>query len=100
MILDPQDGKPGLRRETAADVLLRETLSRHMKVFAEVIRSDRKVGQAVAASYIDGLAGTIALTVRGGHGSAAEVTEAVIAKLREAITRDLAYAAGIITVQK
>lgn len=95
---DP-DGKPGLRQETAAALTLRDTITQHMQVFGHVIRADRKVSQDVVAAYIDGLAGAIALTVRGGHGSRDEVVAATILKLQKNVTRDLAHAAGILTVE-
>lgn len=99
MITDP-DGKPGLRQETAAALTLRDAIKQHMRIFAHVIRADRKAGQDVVAAYVDGLAGAIALTIRGGHGNRDEVTAATEAKLREAITRDLAQLAGILTVRQ
>lgn len=99
MIRD-KDGKPGLRFETAASVTLRDTIAKHMQVFAEAIRTDRTVGQDVIAVYIDGLAGAVALVVRGPYGTGRlDVTESTIKKLQEAITRDLAHLAGIITVK-
>lgn len=99
MIRD-KDGKPGLRFESAATHLLRESIQNHMAVFAEAIRTDRTVGQDVIAAYIDGLAGAVALVVRGPYGTGRlDVTESTIKKLQDAITRDLAHLAGIITVK-
>lgn len=98
MITD-KDGKPGLRTETAAGVTLRSLIAEHMRIFSEVIREDREAGQAVVAAYVDGLAGAMALIIRGGYGSPAEVTLATQHKVNDALTRDLAHLAGIITVK-
>jgi len=84
---------PGLRIESAASVILRDTIQQHMGVFAHVIRTDRAAGQSVAAAYIDGLAGAAALVIAGGHGSRADVIETTIKTLREAINRDLQHLA-------
>ena len=98
MIRD-KDGKPGLRQESAAAITLRDTIAQHMRAFAHVIREDREAGADVVAAYIAGLAGAMALTVRGGHGSREEVNAGVQLKLKDAIARDLAHLAGIITVK-
>jgi hypothetical protein len=98
MITD-KDGKPGLRQESAAAITLRDTITRHMNAFAHVIQHDREAGRAVVAAYIDGLAGAMALTVRGGHASRDEVDAGVRLQLNNALTRDLAHLAGIITVK-
>lgn len=84
------DGKPGLRIESAASIILRDTITQHMHVFGEVVRRDRAAGQSVVAAYIDGLAGAFALTVAGRHADL-ESVEAVIIKLRDAIDRDLRH---------
>lgn len=81
----------GLKIETAAGVIARDAVRQHMASFAFVIRSNRKTGQDVVAAYIDALAGTIALTVAGGHGFREEVINATVAKLREAVDRDLTH---------
>lgn len=88
------DPKPGLRIESAASVILRDTIQQHMAIFAHVIRTDRAAGQSVAAVYIDGLAGTLALVISGTAptGQSKElIVDAVVTKLREAIDRDLRH---------
>lgn len=80
---------PGLRIESAASVTARDMIQKHMEVFAHVIRNDRAAGQSTVATYIDALAGSVALVVAGGHGSRTDVIENTIAKLRECINRDL-----------
>lgn len=85
------DGKPGLRIETAASVTARDMISQHLGAFALSIRRDRMANSATAAAYIDGLAGVVALTIAGKHGSRTEVVEATIASLRNAIDRDLRH---------
>lgn len=84
---------PGLRIESAASVILRDTIQKHMQIFAPVIRMDRAAGQSTVAAYIDGLAGSVALVVAGGHDSRMEVIEVTIKTLREAIDRDLQHLA-------
>lgn len=81
----------GLRIESAASVIARDTISQHLDLFAHVITRDRVAGQSVVAAYIDGLAGAVALTIAGGHGSKPEIIEATVTKLREAIERDLRH---------
>lgn len=86
---------PGIKIESAASVTLRDTIQKHMGIFAHVIRTDRAAGQSTVAAYVDGLAGAVALIVAGGHGqSKSEVTEATVKILREAIDRDLQLLAG------
>lgn len=92
MITD-KDGKPGLRIESAASVTLRDSILKHMAVFAHVIRRDRAANASVVAAYVDGLAGATALTIAGGHGPRTEVIDAVIKSLRQAIDRDLVHIA-------
>jgi hypothetical protein len=87
------DGKPGLRIESAASVTARDMIQKHVNIFAHVIRTDRAAGQSTVAAYVDGLAGVAALTIAGGHGSRADVIEATVARLREAIDRDLRHLA-------
>jgi len=89
MIFD-KDGKPGLRIESAASVTLRGTLKSHMEIFAHVIQHDHAAGQSVAAAYIDGLAGTLALII-AKQGDAEGITDRTIKTLREAIQRDLRH---------
>lgn len=84
------DGKPGLSIESAASVVLRDTIIKHMQAFSHVIRNDRAAGQSVVAAYVDGLAGAVALAIAGGHASREGIT-ATVAKLRDAIERDLRH---------
>jgi hypothetical protein len=81
--------KPGLSLATAASVILRDAIVKHMEQFALVIRRDRTCNASVVAAYVDGLAGATALTVAGGHGPREQVIEAVIQSLRTAVDRDL-----------
>ena len=83
----------GMRLETAASVVLRDAIVRHMEQFAYVIRRDRACNAAVVAAYVDGLAGATALTIAGGHGSREQVIEAVVKSLRLAVDRDLQHLA-------
>lgn len=82
----------GLRIESAASILARDMIQNHMRIFSHVIRTDHAASQSVVAAYVDGLSGAVALTVAGG-GSRTDVIEATIAKLREAIDRDLRHLA-------
>lgn len=90
MITD-KDGKPGLRIESAASVTARDMITKHVTVFSHVIKHDRAASQSVVAAYVDGLAGVTALAIAGRQGSRTDVIEATIAKLREAIDRDLQH---------
>lgn len=81
----------GLRIESAAGITLRDAIRNHMQIFAMVVRTDRRCGQDVVAAYVDGLAGAMALTIVGGHGSTGEIVNATVKKLREAVDRDLQY---------
>lgn len=83
----------GLRIESAASVVARDMIQKHMHAFAHVIRTDRAANQSTVAAYIDGLAGAAALTVVGGHGSRDAVCEAIVQKFREAVDRDLQHLA-------
>lgn len=83
----------GLRLETAASILARDMIEKHMHTFAHVVRLDKLASASTASAYIDGLAGVTALTVAGGHGSREQVIEATIKALRTAIDRDLRYLA-------
>lgn len=87
--------KPGLSIESAASVIARDMIKKHVATFAHVIRNDRAAGQSVVAAYIDGLAGAIALVVAGGHASRAEITTATIAGLISAVERDLRHLKNI-----
>lgn len=88
---DPTDGKPGLRPETAASYLVRESTASHLKNFGYVIQNDRKTARATVAAYTDGLAGAMALAIAGGHGSRDEVLLMTINELRKALDRDLLH---------
>lgn len=90
MRTDP-DGKPGLRIETASSITARGMIQQHLAAFALVIRRDRMANAATVAEYINGLAGVVALTIAGGHGSKDDVVNATVAKLREYVDRDLAH---------
>lgn len=81
----------GLRIESAAGIVLRDTVQKHMATFAHVIRQDRVANASVVAAYVDGLAGATALTIAGGHGSREDVIDAVIKSLRLAVERDLGH---------
>lgn len=83
----------GLRIESAASVIMRDTIQKHMGIFAHVIRTDRAANASVVAAYVDGLAGATALTIVGGHGSRQDVVDAVIKSLRAAVDRDLQHLA-------
>lgn len=92
MITDP-DGKPGLRVETAASVIIHEFVLDHMSKFALTIRRDRLASTSVMGEYINAMAGTMALVIAGGHGSRDEVIALVQAKLLECLDRDLRHMA-------
>lgn len=81
----------GLTIETAAGVVLRDVLGQHMQAFAVTIRASRPTGQDVTAAYVDGLAGAAALTIAGGHGSKEEIVNAITARLRACVNRDLTH---------
>ena len=83
----------GLRIEAAASVVARDMITKHLGsgLLSHVISKDRIAGQATAAAYIDGLAGVVALTIAGGHGSKSEVVESTIKALCDAIERDLKH---------
>ncbi len=81
----------GLKIETAAAFTLRDSIRQHMQSFYFAIRESRPSGQAVVAAYIDGLAGAVALTIVGSHGSKDDIVNATVTKLREAVDRDLRH---------
>jgi site-specific recombinase XerC len=83
--------EPGLSIESAASVTARHAITQHLTSFHRVIRTDRAASQSTVAAYVDGLAGVVALTIAGGHGSREDVIEATIKLLREAIDRDLTH---------
>ena len=81
----------GLKIEPAAAIVLRDLIKSYMQSFALVIRTSRHASKAVVAAYIDGLAGAMALTIAGRHGSKDDVINATVTKLREAVDRDLQH---------
>lgn len=83
--------KAGLRIESAAAIVARDMMTKHVSTFAHVIRQDRAASQSTVAAYIDGLAGVVALTIAGGCGSREDVIAATIAKLRDSVDRDLRH---------
>lgn len=84
--------KPGLSIESAASIVLRDTIMQHMQIFGHVIRFDKVAGQSVASAYIDGLAGALAFIIAGRHGgSKDDVLDEAVQKLREALDRDLQH---------
>lgn len=86
-ILDPTDGKPGLRIETAASVMAADMMAKHLATFKHVIQKDRHSGAAVVAAYIEGLACVVALTIAGKHGSYWEVLAATEQRLRDEVDK-------------
>lgn len=85
------DGKPGLSIESAASVVLRDTIIKHMAAFSHVIRNDRAAGQSVVAAYIDGLAGAMALVVAGGHDDMTQIAASTDQAVYSALQRDLQH---------
>lgn len=81
----------GLKIEHAAGIMARDAIRKYMEHFALVIRTNRRASKDAVAAYVDGLAGTMALTIAGGYGSKDDVVNATIAKLREAVDRDLTH---------
>jgi hypothetical protein len=90
ILTDPRDGKPGLSLETASSVIARDFIKKHMAQYHHVIRTDKLAGRAVAAAYIDALAGTLALVIAGGE-SKDDVLETVRHTLRASVERDLKH---------
>lgn len=81
----------GLRFESAASIVARDVITKHVNMFAHVLRGDRIASQSTASAYVDGLAAVVALAIIGRFGSQAELTEATVKTLREAIERDLKH---------
>ena len=81
----------GLKIETAAGVMLRDAVRKHMTLFALTISANRHTGMDVVAVYVDGLAAAMALTIAGSHGSKDDVVFSVLTKLSEALDRDLQH---------
>lgn len=91
ILTDPTDGKPGLRIETAASVTARDMITKHLQMFGPAVMSDRHTARQTTAAYTDGLAGAVALTIAGRHGSKEDVLNATIKSLRDAVDRDLKH---------
>lgn len=81
----------GLKIETAASIVLRDLINKHMTQFLLAISGNRHAGQAVVAAYIDGLSGAMALVIKAKHASKEEVVGSVLAKLHESLDRDLQF---------
>jgi site-specific recombinase XerC len=89
MITDPVDGQPGLRIESAASVIARDFITKHVNQFAHVLVADRAASQSTTRTYIDGLAAVVALAIAGRQGSRDEIVGLTLRLVREAIDRDL-----------
>jgi hypothetical protein len=81
----------GLSIESASSIIARDMIQKHMHTFGHVIRTDRAASQSTIAAFADGLAGATALAIAGRLGDRREVIDAVIAKLRDSIERDLKH---------
>jgi hypothetical protein len=81
----------GLSIESASSIIARDMIQKHMHTFGHVLRTDRAAGQSTIAAFADGLAGATALAIAGGLGAKREVIDAVVAKLRDSIERDLKH---------
>ena len=86
---DPRDGLPGLSVETAAHVILRDKIKRHLTEYSDAIMRDRKTGANAVAAFVDGLAGTMAMCVISGQVSRDDCLAATVHALRKALDRDL-----------
>lgn len=87
------DGR-GLRVETAASVVLKQTMEQYFHAFAHVINQDRAAGKSVHAELTSALAGCVALMIAGGHGSIDDLMGGTVSKLREFVDRDLRHIAS------
>ena len=81
--------KPGLSMESAASVIMRDAVVKHMHTFAHVIKADHAAGKSMHAVYVDALAGTIALMIAGGQASKDELIAATATLLVNSLERDL-----------
>lgn len=81
----------GMKIETAAGVMLRDEIRRHMAAFAHVIRTNRHTGQDIIGAYISGLTAAMALAIAGGHASKEDIVNATLTKLRQVLDEDLQY---------
>lgn len=81
----------GLSIEHAAGAVTRDAIRANLAAFALTVRTSRMASRDVVAAYIDGLAGAVSLTIVGRQGYKDDVINATIAKLREAIERDLKF---------
>lgn len=81
--------RPGMNLETAASIVLRDTIHEYFSQFAFVIRGHRDVATSVISEFRNGMAGSIALAIAGGHASKDDILAAEFAKLKEYVERDL-----------
>lgn len=81
--------------ETSESALAREVardwIKNYVAAFAPSVMRERATARAASAAFIDGLAGIVALSIAGRHGSEVEVIEATMTSLRNAISRDLTH---------
>lgn len=83
--------KPGLSIESAASVVIRDAIVKHMHTFGHVIRYDRAAAKSVHAEYVNALAGAMALMIAGGQAGRDELISATATKLIECLERDLRH---------
>lgn len=81
--------KPGLSIESAASVIMRDTVVKHMHTFAHAIKADHACAKSMHAVYVDALAGTIALMIAGGQAGRDELIAATATMLVNSLERDL-----------
>lgn len=75
------------------DTVARDWIKNFNAAFVNSIVKERATAQAASAAMTDGLAGIAALAIASGHGSKAEIVEATVKSLRDAIDRDLMHIA-------
>lgn len=83
--------KLGLSIESAASIIMRDTMTRYFTTFSEVLVNDPNVARTVVAALVDGLAGACAYAIAGRLGSKEDVIEMTIKQLRECVDRDLQH---------
>lgn len=81
--------KPGLSIESAASVIIRDTIQKYFATFSHVLASDQLAARTVIAAFADGLAGAVAYAIAGRLGSKEDVIEMTVKVLRECVDRDL-----------
>lgn len=81
----------GMRIEVAAGVVARDWVLKFFGTFGQSIVAERRSSQVVVAAFVDGLAGSVALSIQGRHGSKAEIIELTVTQFREAVERDLKH---------